>query len=78
MTRNEALTLLGLSPSYTEDDLKKAYRLKARQYHPDIVGLDGHDMFVKINKANEVLSYYLKQGVCKLTHQSIFNIVRKF
>lgn len=35
MKKSEALKILGLSSSYTEDDIKKAHRQKIRENHPD-------------------------------------------
>ena len=49
---------LDLPKSATADDIKKAYRKLARQYHPDTNQKDttAHKKFQEINEANEVLS----------------------
>lgn len=50
--------ILGLQKTATTDEIKKAYRKLARQYHPDInpKNADAHKKFQQINEANEVLS----------------------
>jgi Ca-activated chloride channel family protein len=48
---------LGLTPDATPDDIKKAYRQLARQYHPDAQTVPGTAMlFREIQSAYEVLS----------------------
>ena len=50
--------LLGLEPSATLPEIKKAYRKLARKYHPDLNPGDklAETRFKEINEAQEVLS----------------------
>ena len=49
--------VLGISRSATADDIRKAYRRLARQYHPDVnKDANAEDTFKEINEAHEVLS----------------------
>ena len=50
--------VLGIAKTATADEIKKAYRKMARQYHPDTNPNDAgaHKKFQQINEANEVLS----------------------
>lgn len=50
--------ILGVEPSATQSDIRKAYRKLAKKYHPDINkdSPDAKEHFQAINEANEVLS----------------------
>src|SRR5215510_2726586 len=50
--------VLGLDKNATQEEVKKAYRKLARQYHPDLNPNDkqAHTRFQQINEANEALS----------------------
>src|SRR3954454_8094110 len=50
--------VLGVPRGATEDELRKAFRKLARQYHPDVAKdkKTAEEKFKEINEANEVLS----------------------
>src|SRR5580700_11293202 len=48
-------TILGVQKTASEDEIKKAYRKLAHQYHPDKAGGD-EKKFKEINEAYQVLS----------------------
>ena len=49
--------VLGVSPGASQEELKKAFRALARQYHPDINSApDAEQKFKEINEAYETLS----------------------
>ncbi len=56
--------VLGLSKGASEDEIKKAYRKMAKQYHPDLNPGDSvaEGKFKEINEANDVLSDAQKRG----------------
>ncbi|OED43392.1 hypothetical protein AB833_03860 [Chromatiales bacterium (ex Bugula neritina AB1)] len=48
--------ILGVSEAATQDEIKKAYRKKARQYHPDVSReSDAEAKFKEVNEAHEAL-----------------------
>jgi len=47
--------ILGVSKDASQDEIKKAYRKKSKQYHPD-VNPDGAEMFKQISEAYGILS----------------------
>src|SRR6187455_2137016 len=49
---------LGVDKNATQEEIKKAYRKLARQYHPDLNPNDkeAHKKFQQLNEANEVLN----------------------
>jgi curved DNA-binding protein CbpA len=56
MTVEDYYGVLGISSGSSIDEIKKAYRLKARMYHPDInPSPDAKDMFISATEAYEFL-----------------------
>ena len=56
--------MLGVDRGVDKADLKKAYRQKARKFHPDVNKEPGaEDMFKKISNAYEVLNDDQKRGI---------------
>jgi molecular chaperone DnaJ len=53
MNPQEAMNILGLNRDHTEDDIKKAFKSKAHEHHPDKGG--DSQMFIRVKEAKEVL-----------------------
>jgi hypothetical protein len=59
MTLTYYYNVLGLSTDATVEDIKKAYRSKARQCHPDInAAPDAHEQFIAVTEAYDFLIAY--------------------
>lgn len=57
MTREEALTVLGLSSEANLTDIKRAYKRLAKEHHPDVQkGKINEDRFKQINEAHQILT----------------------
>ena len=56
MVLTEYYRLLGLSEDSTVDDIKRAYRVKARLFHPDINhSPDAKENFIAVTEAYDFL-----------------------
>ena len=56
-TKRDYYEVLGIERSAGDDDIRKAYRKLARQYHPDVnKAADAEARFKEVNEAYEVLS----------------------
>ncbi|MEG1197624.1 MAG: molecular chaperone DnaJ [Raoultibacter sp.] len=54
---NDLYDVLGIAKGATEDEIKKAFRKKARELHPDVnKAEDAEDKFKELNEAYDVLS----------------------
>lgn len=54
MVTEDLYELLGVNKNASQNEIKKAYRKKAKEHHPDVGGDD--EYFKKISYANEILS----------------------
>src|SRR3990167_350794 len=55
MAKRDYYEVLGVAKSATQDEIKKAFRKKAHEYHPDKGGGD-EEKFKEINEAYQALS----------------------
>lgn len=56
MTRKEACYFLGIKEDASEEQIKKAYRYKAKLYHPDAnLSRDTKEYYIKLQRAYEYL-----------------------
>src|ERR1700680_332877 len=63
-TKRDFYEVLGVTRSASDEDLKKAYRRLAKQYHPDANKEQGAEArFIEINEAYETLSDPQKRAI---------------
>ena len=56
LSRQEACKYLGIPENATDEDVKRAYRMMAKRYHPDAnVQVDTREVYYKIQEAYEFL-----------------------
>lgn len=80
MTINNYYEILGIQSNASIDDIKKAYRKKARLYHPDInPAPDAKDHFISITEAYEFLiANHQKIKTDDLLYQQAMDDWRKY
>jgi hypothetical protein len=80
MTINNYYEILGIQSNASIDDIKKAYRKKARLYHPDInPAPDAKDHFISITEAYEFLiANYQKNKTDDQLYQQAMDDWRKY
>lgn len=55
MNKNDAFVILEIPKDSTNDDIRKAYRLLSKKYHPDNLGTGDSRYFIKLKKAYNIL-----------------------
>ena len=61
-SKRDFYEVLGISKTANADEIKRAYRKKAKQYHPDICKEpDAEEKFKEVQEAYEVLSMIIKE-----------------
>ena len=80
MTISDYYKVLGLSQGSTADEIKKAYRKKARECHPDInPSPDAKDIFIRVTEAYEFLLTYREKIVSdEESYQQVMEEWRKY
>lgn len=53
--RPDPYTVLGLRPGATRAEIRRAYRQRAMESHPDVAGADATERMAQINDAREAL-----------------------
>lgn len=78
MDIQRALDILGIKQGSTEVEVKKAYRVKVKQYHPDTMQSEtGREVFHSVCEAYTILMEKGTISSGRLTHASIFDIIEK-
>lgn len=74
---NEYYKILGIPPESGIQTIKKAYRIKVKEYHPDVsTYANAQEMFIKINEAYRCLLNHklnLKNANETISHQEWIN-----
>lgn len=71
--------ILGVSHNASLEQIKKAYRVKAKKYHPDICKEDNaHEKFVLINEAYAYFNHLHNQKITANQYDEISEILRQW
>lgn len=76
MDIREALEIMQLKEGCSGIEVKRQFRKLAKENHPDIKGDNYNKIFIEINEAYNTLTEQGTSVSMKLTHKSLFDIVR--